>query len=79
LHYVSESQNFDRETAAQWLRVAFHDFVAAEVGAGTGTDGMDASFGFETLKAEDSGSAFNDGFAFWRPYVNAQVSSHGLG
>jgi hypothetical protein len=43
------------------------------VSAGTG--GVDASIGLETLRAEDSGTAFNDSFAFFRPYVNAQVSS----
>jgi len=47
--------------------------VTANVSAGTG--GIDASIVFETLRAEDSGSAFIDSFAFFRPYVNAQVSS----
>ncbi|RDW64135.1 peroxidase-5 [Coleophoma crateriformis] len=71
-NYVSGSQILGRETAAQWLRVAFHDFVTADVSAGTG--GMDASIGFETLREEDSGSAFNDSLAFFRPYVNKEVS-----
>lgn len=62
-----------RTTAAQWMRVAFHDFVTANVSAGTG--GIDASIGFETLRAENSGSAFNDSFTFWRPFVNDAVSS----
>jgi hypothetical protein len=35
---------------------------------------MDASIGFETLREEDSGSAFNDSFSFFRPYVNSKVS-----
>ncbi|PQE10654.1 WSC domain-containing protein [Rutstroemia sp. NJR-2017a BBW] len=64
-NYVSGAQTFGRETAAQWLRVAFHDFVTARVDKGTG--GIDASIGFETLREEDSGSAFNDSFAFFRP------------
>lgn len=71
--YVSGSQNFGRETAAQWIRVAFHDFVTAHVAEGLG--GIDASIGFETLREEDSGSAFNDSFAFFRPYVNSRISS----
>ena len=71
-NYVSGSQTLGRETAAQWLRVAFHDFVTAHVDEGIG--GMDASIGFETLREEDSGSAFNDSFAFFRPYVNSKVS-----
>jgi hypothetical protein len=71
-NYVSGAQTLGRETAAQWLRVAFHDFVTARVNEGTG--GIDASIGFETLREEDSGSAFNDSFAFFRPYVHARVS-----
>jgi hypothetical protein len=71
-----------RTTAAQWIRVLFHDFVTANVSAGTG--GIDASIGFETARGENSGSAFNDSFTFWRPFVNDAVSSkteipHGLG
>jgi hypothetical protein len=62
-----------RTTAAQWLRVAFHDFVTADVGAGTG--GVDASIGFETPREENKGSAFNDSFTFWRPFVNEFVPS----
>jgi hypothetical protein len=46
--YSSGVQTLGRETAAQWLRVAFHDFVTANVSAGTG--GIDASIGFETLR-----------------------------
>jgi hypothetical protein len=64
-NYVSGAQTLGRDTALQWLRVAFHDFVTANVSAGTG--GIDASIGFETLRAEDSGSAFNDSFAFFGP------------
>lgn len=62
-----------RTTAAQWIRVAFHDFVTANVTAGTG--GLDASIGFETLRSENSGSAMNDSFTFWRPFMNDAVSS----
>jgi hypothetical protein len=62
-----------RTTAAQWMRVLFHDFITANVTAGTG--GVDASIGFETAREENSGSAFNDSFTFWRPYVNDAVSS----
>jgi hypothetical protein len=63
-----------RTTAAQWIRVAFHDFVTSDVASGTG--GLDASIGFETLREENSGSAFNDSFAFFRPYVNPVISSN---
>ncbi|KAI0571494.1 heme peroxidase protein [Pyrenophora tritici-repentis] len=61
-----------RTTAAQWIRVMFHDFITANVSAGT--DGLDASIGFETAREENKGSAFNDSFTFWRPFVNGAVS-----
>ncbi|KAI1763527.1 heme peroxidase [Hypoxylon sp. FL1150] len=60
-----------RTTSAQWLRVAFHDFATADVAAGTG--GVDASIGFETARDENSGTAFNDSFTFWQPFVNEFV------
>ncbi|KAK4569806.1 hypothetical protein LTR86_002775 [Recurvomyces mirabilis] len=61
-----------RTTAAQWIRVLFHDMITANVTTGTG--GVDASIGFETARGENSGSAFNDSFTFWRPFVNDAVS-----
>ncbi|KAI0848785.1 heme peroxidase [Daldinia vernicosa] len=71
-NYVTEvgqpAINSRRTTSAQWLRVAFHDFATADVAAGTG--GLDASIGFETARGENSGTAFNDSFTFWRPFVN---------
>lgn len=75
-NYVSGSQILGRETAAQWLRVSFHDFVTANVTAGTG--GIDASIGFETLREENSGSAMNDSLSFFRPYVSAKISTADL-
>jgi hypothetical protein len=62
-----------RTTAAQWMRVMFHDFITANVSAGTG--GIDASIGFETAREENKGSAFNDSFTFWKPFVGKDVSS----
>jgi hypothetical protein len=62
-----------RTTAAQWMRVMFHDFITANVTAGTG--GIDASIGFETAREENKGSAFNDSFTFWRGFVGDGVSS----
>lgn len=76
-NYVTEvglpAVNSGRTTAAQWIRVLFHDAITANVTAGTG--GVDASIGFETLRAENAGSAMNDSFTFWRPFVNDAVSS----
>lgn len=76
-NYVTEvgdaALNSGRTTSAQWLRVSFHDFVTGNVTAGTG--GLDASIGFETFRDENKGSAFNDSFTFWRPFVNEYVQS----
>ncbi|KAJ7715824.1 heme peroxidase [Mycena metata] len=72
-NYVSGSQLLGRETAAQWIRVAFHDFATADVKAGTG--GVDASIGFETLRPENSGAAMNDSLGFFAPFVNAHAST----
>ena len=65
--------NSGRTSAAQWMRVIFHDFITANVSAGTG--GIDASIGFETFREENKGSAFNDSFTFWRPFVNEYIPS----
>jgi len=75
-NYLQGPQTTGRESAAQWIRVLFHDFVTARVDQGIG--GVDASIGFETLREENSGSAFNDSFGFWRSYVNSRVSSGSL-
>jgi hypothetical protein len=72
-NYVSGAQTFGRTTAAQWLRVAFHDFVTANVATGTG--GIDASIGFETLREENSGTAFNDSLGFFRPHVSSKIGT----
>jgi len=51
----------------------FHDFITANVSAGTG--GIDSSIGFETAREENKGSAFNDSFSFWRPFVGEGIPS----
>ncbi|KAJ3774694.1 heme peroxidase [Lentinula raphanica] len=71
-NYVNGPQTLGRTTAAQWLRVAFHDFSTADVAAGTG--GLDASIGWETEREENDGSAFNDTLSFFAPFVNRHVS-----
>jgi hypothetical protein len=68
-NYVSGAQTTGRETATQWVKVAFYDFVTANVAAGTG--GTDASVGLE----KDHGASVNDALAFFKPYVNVDVSS----
>ncbi|KAI4652667.1 uncharacterized protein J4E79_008974 [Alternaria viburni] len=58
-NYVSQTGttglNSGRTTAAQWMRVMFHDFITANVSAGMG--GIDASIGFETAREENKGMA----------------------
>jgi hypothetical protein len=71
-NYVSGVQTLGRTTAAHWIRVSFHDFVTADVTAGTG--GIDASIGFKTLREENSGSAMNDMLGLKKD-VNPEVSS----
>lgn len=71
--YVQGPQTLGRQTAGQWMRIGFHDFVTANIKAGTG--GMDASIGFETLREENSGSAMNDSLSFFLPFVNKYASS----
>ncbi|PAV17307.1 heme peroxidase [Pyrrhoderma noxium] len=70
--YNQGSQNLGRQSAAQWIRVAFHDFATANVALGTG--GLDASIGFETNRDEDKGAAMNDSLTFFAPFVNKYVS-----
>ncbi|MCJ1356571.1 MAG: hypothetical protein MMC33_006566 [Icmadophila ericetorum] len=48
------------------------DFVTANVAAGTG--GIDASIGFETLRPENVGVAFNDTLFYFTFFFNAKVS-----
>lgn len=74
-NYVSGAQTLGRETAAQWVRVSFHDFVTAHVADGTG--GVDASIGFETSSVENSGAFVNDTLGFFRHWVSSKVSREG--
>ena len=61
-----------RQTAAEWIRVAFHDFVTANIYTESG--GLDASIGFETTRSENIGTAFNDALINFSYYFNAKVS-----
>jgi hypothetical protein len=49
------------------------DFVTADVAAGTG--GLDASIGFETLRPENVGVAFNDSLFYFGFFMNDKASS----
>jgi hypothetical protein len=72
-NYVSGPQTLGRETAAQLIQAVFQDFITANVQAGTG--GIDASIGFETLRAGNTGTSINDSLTFFNQYMNADVSS----
>ncbi|MCJ1271596.1 hypothetical protein MMC22_011498 [Lobaria immixta] len=61
-----------RQSAAQWIRTAFHDFATANVAAGTG--GVDASVGFETARPENTGPGIPDSLFFFSFFVNAKTS-----
>ncbi|KAL8736834.1 MAG: hypothetical protein Q9181_002276 [Wetmoreana brouardii] len=67
------NNSLGRQTSAQWIRTAFHDFVTADVVSGVG--GLDASIGFETLRPENAGVAFNDSLFFFSFFVNDRVSN----
>ncbi|KAG8528781.1 uncharacterized protein KY384_006469 [Bacidia gigantensis] len=64
--------NLGRQTAAEWIRTAFHDFVTGNIYTLQG--GLDASIGFETTRAENVGTAFNDALTNFGYYFNAAVS-----
>ncbi|KAL2051140.1 hypothetical protein ABVK25_008569 [Lepraria finkii] len=64
------------QTAAEWIRTAFHDFVTGSIYTGLG--GLDASIGFETTRTENVGPAFNDALLFFSFFYNAQVSMSDL-
>ena len=68
----SANPKLGRQTAAEWIRTAFHDFVTANIYTETG--GLDASIGFETARGENVGTAFNDALINFSYYYNAKVS-----
>ncbi|KAF2089701.1 heme peroxidase [Saccharata proteae CBS 121410] len=61
-----------RQTAAEWIRTAYHDMSTADVSKGTG--GLDASILFETDRAENKGAAFNSTFDFTSNYYSIKTS-----
>ncbi|MCJ1429220.1 hypothetical protein MMC29_007133 [Sticta canariensis] len=61
-----------RQSAAQWIRTAFHDFATANVAAGTG--GLDGSVGYETDRPENTGPGILDSLFFFSFFVNAKAT-----
>lgn len=70
------NQNLGRQTAAEWVRTAFHDFVTANIYTESG--GLDASIGFETTRAENVGIAFADALTFFSYFISNRVSMSDL-
>ena len=66
------NNDFGRQTAAEWIRVAFHDFITGN--AFTDVGGVDASIGFETGREENVGTAFNDALINYSYYFSKAVS-----
>ncbi|OJD32177.1 wsc domain-containing protein [Diplodia corticola] len=65
-----------RQTAAEWVRTAYHDMSTHDAAAGTG--GLDASIMFETERDENVGDAFNGTFGFTNNYHTIRASTADL-
>lgn len=65
-----------RQTAAEWIRTAFHDMATYDKASGVG--GLDASIQFETNRAENAGDAFNATFGFTNNYYSIRTSASDL-
>ncbi|KAF1360847.1 heme peroxidase, partial [Lizonia empirigonia] len=62
----------DRNSAAEWVRTAFHDMASASVSSGTG--GVDASILFELASLEHAGAAFRNTLERYAPYFSSRTS-----
>ncbi|KAF8859171.1 heme peroxidase [Acephala macrosclerotiorum] len=70
--FASNGSDRGEQSSAQWVRVAFHDFVTGNLTTGLG--GIDASIGFESDRAENAGLFVNDTLQFFSPTVSAYMS-----
>ena len=61
-----------RQTAAEWIRTTFHDFITGN--RYTLQGGLDASIGFETARDENVGDAFKDALINFSYYYSSAVS-----
>ncbi|KAK6587424.1 hypothetical protein PZA11_000714 [Diplocarpon coronariae] len=71
--FAEGGPNQGEQTSAQWVRFAFHDFVTADVAAGTG--GLDASLGFEAARKENMGLFVDDTMEFLADSVSAYLGT----
>ncbi|KAK1594865.1 WSC domain-containing protein [Colletotrichum navitas] len=73
-----ETNGVGRQTAAEWLRTAFHDMAPANV-AGPGTGGLDASIQYElAVGGENAGPGFASSMTFFNPYLTRKSSMSDL-
>ncbi|CZT51102.1 uncharacterized protein RSE6_12189 [Rhynchosporium secalis] len=64
------------QTAAQWVRTVFHDFITANISAGTG--GLDASVGFEADRDENLGLVFSTMARPRQSFINETIMGFNL-
>jgi hypothetical protein len=68
----SNGDGVDRNSAAEWIRTAFHDMASANANAGTG--GIDGSILFELGSAEHAGAAFRNTLTRYAPFYSSRTS-----
>ncbi|KAJ8108839.1 hypothetical protein OPT61_g7892 [Boeremia exigua] len=68
----SSGDGVDRNSAAEWIRTAFHDMASAN--AGTGIGGVDASILYELNSAEHAGAAFRNTLTRYAPFFSSRTS-----
>ncbi|KAJ3947377.1 uncharacterized protein N0V96_003768 [Colletotrichum fioriniae] len=74
---AKEATGTGRQTAAEWLRTAFHDMAPAN--AGTGVGGLDASIQYElSSTGENTGPAFSSTLTFMGHYLTRKSSMSDL-
>ncbi|KAK7223112.1 hypothetical protein V2G26_011115 [Clonostachys chloroleuca] len=66
------SNTVGRQTAAEWVRTAFHDMATFDHTTGKG--GLDASIMFETESGENAGTAFNSTLSDIWEFVSPRTS-----
>ena len=68
----SSGDGADRNSAAEWIRTAFHDMASANVNTGAG--GLDASILYELASAEHAGAAFRNTLTRYAPFYSSRTS-----
>ncbi|KAF3012589.1 hypothetical protein E8E14_005591 [Neopestalotiopsis sp. 37M] len=70
--FASGGSKRGEQSSAQWVRLAFHDAITADIAAGTG--GLDGSIGYEGDRAENPGQFIDDTLRFMGPTITAYLS-----